>query len=190
MHKRRLELFSKGILLQINGEFPTLLFLNSHLSQSQNFYQLSAYRILKLFSLLIVLNQPELRICYSFLAINFLVETPRSIFCVKRQLNVRYILVVRAHTNGCRDVKVALMRLCPALWFNWYKKQYETTYPKCLQLLMVGFTWALIILYESYTAGTLMTYFPDVWIHIIIVLGIMSCTKKNCNFTHDIIFLN
>ena len=53
--------------------------------------------ILKLFSLLIVLNQPEVRICYSFLAIDLLVVTTRSIFCVKRELDVRYILVVRAY---------------------------------------------------------------------------------------------
>ena len=54
------------------------------------FYRLSANRILKLFSLSIVLNRPEVRICYSFLAINFLVVTPRSIFCVKQELVVRY----------------------------------------------------------------------------------------------------
>ena len=75
---------------QIYGEFPTFLFLNSHLLQPRHFYRLSAYRILKLFSFVILLNQPEVRICYNFLAINFLVVTPRSIFCVRRELDVRY----------------------------------------------------------------------------------------------------
>ena len=73
----------------IYGEFPTFLFLNFHLSQPQNFYRLFAYRIVNLFSFLIALNQPEVRIGYSFLAINFLVVTPRYIFCVKRELEVR-----------------------------------------------------------------------------------------------------
>ena len=52
--------------------------------------------ILKLFSLFIILNQPEVRICYSFLAIDFLIVTPRSRFCVKREFGRPGILVVRA----------------------------------------------------------------------------------------------
>ena len=52
-----------------------------------------------LFSLLIVLNHSEVRICYSFLAIDFLVVTPRSIFCIKRELDVRYILIVLDKTK-------------------------------------------------------------------------------------------